>query len=64
MDAVQLRAQAAVYLKLAQEIKDKQEAARALSIALDCFQRARDIEEAERTPVEASGELAVRKSPP
>lgn len=64
MDAVRLRAQAAVYLKLAQEFKDKQEAATALSIALDYFQRARDIEEAERNPVKPSGELAVRKSPP
>ncbi len=63
MDPVRLRAQAAIYLKLAQEINDKQEAATALSIALDYFQRARDLEEAERTQVKPGGELAVRKSP-
>lgn len=55
MDAVQLRAQAAIYLKLAQECADKREAEAALSIALDYFQRARDIEEAMRPPLKVRG---------
>lgn len=55
MDAVQLRAQAAVYLKLAQGFTDKREAEAALSIALNYFQRARDIEEAKRHLLKSSG---------
>ncbi len=62
MDPVRLRAQAAIYLKLAEEIKDRREAATALAIALDYFQRARDLEEAGRKRVEPGGALAVRKS--
>ena len=55
MDAAQLRAQAALYLKLSKEYSDRSAAEAALAIALDYFERARDAEDAKADPLKSSG---------